>query len=144
MTLKFCFRGGKTGESFGKETLEMLIREFHNRHKALFGWADPAMAAAVASIKLHAIAVRRPIELIQQPVCDRDPSAAFKRKRQVYFKELGGFVETPCYNADQLRHGNVIIGPAIVEAAKTTAVVPQGAELTVDAHENYIIKEVNQ
>jgi len=34
----------------------------------------------------------------------------------------------------------VITGPAIVEEAKTTIVVPQGAELFVDPYENYIVR----
>ena len=130
----------KRGEPFTGETFKALIGEFHNRHQAIYGWSDPAMVVTISTVKLQAIGVRRLVELTKQPVFARDASAALKRKRRVYFKELGGFVETPCYDADRLRHGNVITGPAIIEEAKTTIVVPQGAELTVDAYENYIIR----
>jgi N-methylhydantoinase A len=78
--------------------------------------------------------------LIQQPQSGRDASGALKRKRQVYFKDQGGFVETPCYDTSRLKHGNVIDGPAILEDPTTTVVVPKGAELTVDAYNNYIIR----
>ncbi len=97
------------------------------------------MAVAISTLKVRAIGVRRPVELIKQPDMGRDASGAFKRKRQVYFKELGGFAETPCYDANRLKHGNVIDGPAIVEDPTTTIVVPKGTELTVDAYHNYIM-----
>jgi len=133
----------KSDAPFSEETLKALIRQFHERHGAMYGWSDPAMLVAISTLKVRAIGVRRPVELIKQPVFAKDPSSALKRKRRVYFKELGGFVETPCYHADQLRHGNVITGPAIVEEAKTTVLVPKGAELTVDAYENYVIRRLD-
>jgi N-methylhydantoinase A len=130
----------KKGEPFTETTLKELIRKFHEQHQTLFGWSDPALPSIIATLKLQAIGMRPPVGLKKQPLSSKDPAAALKRKRRVYFKELGGFVETPCYNADLLLHGNVIEGPAIVEETKTTVVVPRGAELTVDAYENYIIR----
>jgi N-methylhydantoinase A len=127
-------------EPFTDQTLKDLIREFHARHQAIYGWSDPSMAVAISTLKLRAIGARRPVELIKQPQSGRNASGALKRKRQVYFKELGGFVETPCYDTSRLSHGNVIEGPAILEDPTTTVVVPKGAELTVDAYNNYIIR----
>jgi len=120
-------------------TLKGLIASFHERHQALYGWSDPALPAIIAILKLRAIGKRRPFELTKQPFFAKDPSEALKRKRRVYFKELGGFTETPCYDGDRLRHGNVITGPAIIEEKKTTVVVPPGSEVTVDAYENYMV-----
>ena len=130
----------KEGEPFTEATLKELIGKFHEQHRALFGWSDPALPSVLAILKLQAIGMRAPLKLEKQPASAKDASSALKRSRSVYFKELGKFEETPCYDADRLRHGNVITGPAIVEETKTTVVVPQGAELTVDAYENYIIR----
>jgi N-methylhydantoinase A len=130
----------KKGEPFTETTLKELILKFHEQHRTLFGWSDPALPSIIATLKLQAIGMRPPVGLKKQPASSKDASAALKRRRRVYFKELGGFVETPCYNADLLRHGNVITGPAIVEETKTTVVVPHGAELAVDAYENYIVR----
>jgi N-methylhydantoinase A len=130
----------QSGEPFTDQTLKDLVREFHAKHQAIYGWSDPTMAIAISTLKLRAIGVRRPVELIKQPQSGRDASAALKRKRQVYFQELGGFIETPCYDADRLKYGNMIEGPAIVEDPTTTIVVPKGAELTVDAYHNYLIR----
>jgi N-methylhydantoinase A len=97
------------------------------------------LPATIAILKLRGIARRNPFKLARQRLFDEDPSAALKRKRRAYFKDLGGFVETSCYDGDKLRPGNVIAGPAIVEEKDTTVVLPPGAELKVDAFDNYMI-----
>ncbi len=129
----------RRGAPFAKEDLKRLIQGFHERHKAIYGYSDPGMPSTIATLKLQAIGRRPPIELMKQTLSDRDPAPALKRKRRVYFKELGGFVDTPCYDAERLRHGNVVKGPAIIEHPQTTVVIPHEAELTVDAYENYEI-----
>ena len=67
----------------------------------------------------------------------------FNNIKVVYFKELDGMVETPCYDGDKLQNGNVIKGPAIVEETKTTVVLPKEYELTVDAYCNYMIRSLD-
>jgi N-methylhydantoinase A len=130
----------KKGEPFTESTLKELIRKFHEQHRELFGWSNPDLPSVIAILKLQAIGMRPPVEIDTQPASLKDTSAALKRKRQVFFKEMGGFIQTPCYDANRLKHGNVITGPAIVEETKTTVVVPKGAELTVDPYGNYIIR----
>jgi N-methylhydantoinase A len=128
----------RSGEPFTEQTLKDLIREFHARHQAIYGWSDPGMAVAIATLKLRAVGTRRPVDLIKQPLSSKDVSAALKRKRQVYFNGHG--VSTPCYDTSRLNPGNVIAGPAILEDSTTTVVVPNGAQLTVDEYCNYIIR----
>ena len=129
----------RRGEAFSGGTFKRLIELFHERHKAIYGWSDPSMPVHISMLKLQAIGMRRPIEMIRQPFFAKDPSGALKRKRRAYFKERRVFVEVPCYDGNWLRHGNVIVGPAIIEEIDTTVVVPPGAELTVDPYGNYNI-----
>jgi N-methylhydantoinase A len=129
----------KIGSPFAKTTLKEMIATFHTRHRALYGWGDPALPATIALLKLRVIGKRRPFVLTTQPFSGKSPSGALKRKRRVYFKESAGFVETPCYDGDKLRHGNVIKGPAIIEEKKTTVVVPPRSKVMVDAYENYLV-----
>ena len=127
------------GALFTGEDFIALIRAFHERHKAIYGYSDSAMPAIFATLKLQAKGIRPSIEMVEQPFASRNPSAALRRKRNVYFKELGGFVETPCYDTGRLQHGNVVRGPAILEHPQTTVVVPKDAELTIDAYGNYSV-----
>ncbi len=127
----------RRGDEFTDETFKELVRSFHERHKALYGWSDPGLPTTVAILKLRAIGKRRPFVVTQQPLSGKDPSGALKRKRQAYFKQLGGFVETPCYDGELLKPGNVIKAPAIIEERKTTVVVPPGSAIVVDPYDNY-------
>jgi len=129
----------RVGKVFTKATLKDLISSFHDRHKALYGWSDPNLPATIALLKLRAVGRRRQLKLTREKFISKNPSEAFKRKRKAYFKECGGFVETPCYDGDKLHHGNIIHGPAIIEEKKTTVVVPPYSKLMVDAYENYLI-----
>jgi len=130
----------KIGEHFTEQDRKALIEGFHERHKAIYGSSDPGLPVTFAILKLQAIGARPPFRPVKQTFLAQDTSGALKRKRQAYFKELGGFVETPCYDGDRLRYGNIIMGPAIIEETNTTVVVPPAAELTVDVYGNYIIR----
>jgi len=130
----------KKGEPFTEETLKEMIENFHNQHRTLFGWSDSTLPTVIATLKLQAIGVRPPFKLETKPISFKDISIALKRKRQIYFKELGGFFEIPCYNPDLLRPGHIISGPAIVEEKNTTIVLPPKAQLMVDPYENYLIR----
>jgi N-methylhydantoinase A len=128
------------GSPFTESSLKDLMAAFHIRHKELYGHSDKNLPVMIALLKLRVIGKRRPFALAKQPLNGTDASLAVKRQRQVYWKERGGFVNTPCYNGDLLRPGNVIAGPAIIEEKKTTVVIPPGCEATVDAYENYLVK----
>jgi N-methylhydantoinase A len=129
----------RIGEPLTEATLKELVATFHSRHQALYGWGDPGLPVVIALLKLRAVARIHPLAMTKQPLSGKDPSGARKRQRQVHFKELGGLAETPCYDGDKLRPGNVITGPAIIEEPKTTVVVPPGCEAAVDAYENYLV-----
>jgi len=57
----------------------------------------------------------------------------------VYFDEAGGFVDTPVYDRAELRPGNVIPGPAIIEQMDATTVLLPGQRATVDSWANLLI-----
>jgi len=64
---------------------------------------------------------------------------AKKGSRQVYFNELGSYVETPVYDHYRLPVGEAAEGPAIVEQRESTAVVGPSGVFHVDANGNLII-----
>ncbi len=98
------------------------------------------MPVTIETVKLHAVAKRRSLKMDSEPLSGEDASAALKRNRQVYFDQKEGFTDTPCYDSERLRHGNVIVGPAIIEGTKTTVVIPRGYRLQVDAYGNYTMR----
>ncbi|MFC7655869.1 hypothetical protein ACFQV8_04380 [Pseudonocardia benzenivorans] len=78
-----------------------------------------------------------PTEKLALPVHDlvgKDASAARTGSRNAYWPEQSGRVDTPVFAFDQLRPGNQVDGPALVEAEFTTIVIPPGKSLTIDRH----------
>lgn len=124
-------------EAVSEHDLEVLTENFHKKHHETYGHADKTLLTEIRSIRLRAISERHKIEMTEQPYSGKDPSNALRRRRPVCFKELEGFVETPCYDGDKLRHGNVITGPAVVEEKTTTLIIPPKAEVSVDRYGNY-------
>ncbi|MDP2726716.1 MAG: hypothetical protein Q8P59_04160, partial [Dehalococcoidia bacterium] len=66
----------------------------------------------------------------------RDASQALAGTRQAFFSGNGGFVPTNIYRYERLQPGNAVAGPAIVEGAQTTVVVPPGFNAQIDGHLN--------
>lgn len=62
-----------------------------------------------------------------------DPSGAKKDTRLCYWGN-GGFEDTPVYDYLDLKPGNEITGPSIMEAEYTTVVVPPGYSIKIDQH----------
>ena len=61
-------------------------------------------------------------------------------KREAYFKDLGGMVDTPIYRGNKLAPGNIITAPAIIEEPTTTIVVPSKSKATVTKWGNYLLE----
>jgi len=54
--------------------------------------------------------------------------------RECYWLELSGSKETPIFKFEELKPGNEVLGPAIVEAELTTVVVNPTQKLSIDKH----------
>ena len=131
---------GKVGDPMTETTLKDLVASFHRRHKELYGWGDPSMPSVINILKLRGVAKRAPFKLPKLSLSSSsNAKAALKRQRQAYFQELGGFVETPCYDGSKMQPGYVIQGPAIIEETTTTVVLPSECEAKVDVYGNYLV-----
>jgi N-methylhydantoinase A len=117
-----------------------LRRRFVQRYEQLYG-----RGSALAGAQLEIVVCRlRAKALTPQPklVAARKlsaavPRAALRKKREIYWPDLGKRRATPVYDGERLASGNRIAGPAIVETADTTVVVQPGSRLRVDALGNF-------
>jgi N-methylhydantoinase A/acetophenone carboxylase len=80
-------------------------------------------------------------DLPRQRLAGADPSAAKRGTRSAVWDDPSRPVDTPVYDQAELRPGNRMIGPAVVEAPYTTIVVEPGYELEVDAASNLVISK---
>jgi N-methylhydantoinase A/oxoprolinase/acetone carboxylase beta subunit len=82
------------------------------------------------------------LALPELPLKGEDASAAKTGTRQAYWPELGEWAETQVYALERLEPGSRILGPAIIQAELTTAVIPPHMQYTVDKHGLGILEAV--
>jgi N-methylhydantoinase A/acetophenone carboxylase len=71
-----------------------------------------------------------------------DPSGAQLGRRKAYWPEIKAWADSPTYQFEQLQPGNVVIGPAVVEAELTTIPVPPGSKFAIEKHGLGILEAV--
>jgi len=121
-----------------KKGIEDGIAAFHARHNELYGYSDKDYPIDFTAWKSTAIGKISAPKLQPLEKGGKDPSGALKGKRDAYFEESDGFVETAIYDGDKLTYGNILEGPCIVEETMTTIVIPPGNKLRVGEYGDYL------
>ena len=104
-----------------------LRAAFDARHEETFGYADPANDIEIVNVRLVSIGE------VEKPAVDFMPAGGgdpLIERRPVWF---GEWIETPVIGRERLAAGWRIEGPAIVEEAGGTTVVPPGWTVEVDS-----------
>jgi N-methylhydantoinase A/acetophenone carboxylase len=81
-------------------------------------------------------------EVREFPLGTPDASAARIGTRRVYWPDGDAWEQTAIYQFELLAPGNVISGPAVIEAELTTAVVPPRHKFSIDQHGLGILEPV--
>jgi N-methylhydantoinase A len=71
-----------------------------------------------------------------------DPGKALRGEREVFWTPEEGYRKTPIYDRDLLEPGNLVKGPAVIEAKDTTYVIPADWVMNIDKYANAILEEV--
>ncbi|MGO8693901.1 MAG: hydantoinase/oxoprolinase family protein [Rectinemataceae bacterium] len=98
------------------------------------------LTAPVELVCYHVVAVAEvdKLELKKRPPAMRKLAEAAKGRREVDFAEAGTHIAT-IYDGDALEPGMGFDGPAIIEEAGTTVVIPPDLPCLVDDYGNYLI-----
>jgi N-methylhydantoinase A len=104
-----------------RASLDAAMAAFHAKHELTYGHANRAEPVQLVNLRLTAVG-RLPGLLLAQR---GDAAEARTRTRDVWFGGTG-FIATPVHWRPGLPAGAVVMGPAIVEAVDSTAVVPPG------------------
>jgi N-methylhydantoinase A len=119
---------------------EDVAQAFHAAHRQLYGYDfadDPRQAVEWVNLRVSGIGpIRRPdmVELAARQ--DGTVGEAISGSRRVFFDD---WVDTPTYNRPDLRPGDVVSGPAIIEEFGSTVPVHPGFAVTVDAYGNLLL-----
>jgi N-methylhydantoinase A len=113
----------------GSDSVAALVERFHQTHERLFAVHEPGSAIECIAwvARLTASPPRRATSAVVDP---GGTGAARPRVAPAYFAELGE-VPTPRYAVADLRPGDVVAAPAVIEEPTTTIVVYPGSAVTV-------------
>jgi N-methylhydantoinase A len=128
----------KNGE-LGDSDLPRWRQSFDDRHEQHYGTRAADQKVEIVNYRLTAkVPLPKPDPAIY-PFQGESAAAALKTHRQAYFD---GWIDCPVYDRSKLSHGNLIIGPAIIEQVDSTIVVHSRQKAHVDRFGNVVIEVV--
>ena len=105
---------------------ESLRARFGERHEQTFGHQDAASECEIVNVRLVSLG------LVDKPTLSFAPASAGDsviETRKVWFND--GWTECPIFNRDLMAAESTITGPAIIEEAGGTSIVPPGWKVFV-------------
>jgi N-methylhydantoinase A len=117
------------------------VRErFHARHDRLYGYAlrDEGTPVELLNVRLSASGITSKPALRREPRGKPGCAHALKGKRPAWLPERKAYREIPVYDGERLGHGNRLRGPAIIESANTSLLVPAGHRAEYDVLGNCV------
>jgi len=117
--------------------LEKAVARFHQQHDSLYGYAMHGAPAELINLRVTAKGVTPKPRFTRSARTRTKAAAALLGKRDAWFD--GKWVPTPVYDALKLHNGHEINGPAIVQQATTTIIVPPEFDLHCDEFDNYLM-----
>jgi N-methylhydantoinase A len=114
--------------------LKRATDAFHTAHQRLYSYCDRGEQVQLVNLRVAAIGQTEHVKprLIERGTAN--PKAAQKSERQVRFQESSVMYTCPIYERERLLAGNVVSGPAVIEQADSTIIVPPSFKALVDPH----------
>jgi N-methylhydantoinase A/acetophenone carboxylase len=128
----------------GVEDVHQLCELFTRRYSEMYSpeAAFPVGGINVECFYLSASVHQELAEFHKETLSGTDAQHALFGARHACFDPAAGLVETPVYDWPALRAGNVIQGPALIEAPETTYVIEPGWTYTMDQWRNGILEQM--
>jgi N-methylhydantoinase A len=120
-----------------RAALGAVADRFHEHHERRYGHASPEEPVELVTVRLRSRGVVDPPPLSVDGD-DGSGAATPRTTRPATFD--GRRRETPVYDRERLGPSAALDGPAVIEGAESTAVVPPGADATVDDLGNVVIE----
>ncbi|RWZ58324.1 hydantoinase/oxoprolinase family protein [Labedella populi] len=121
-------------EEVTEEWIALVAARFHSAHEKRYGYSTTSERVEAATFRVEAIGDAPQAAFPREPIVGADATAAVIGDRDVYLPEAGRRVSVPLYARDELRAGNIVTGPAVIEQYDTTALVLPGEEAVVDEY----------
>lgn len=120
--------------------LRTLREAFDDTHERLFGHRAEKAPVDIVSYRLTGWAKVPQLALSRNGESAKGGAPPPKRHRPVYFKEVGEPSECPVFDREDLRAGDEISGPAIIEQADSTTVIYPRQRASIDVYRNIVVE----
>jgi N-methylhydantoinase A len=121
--------------------LKRACDAFHSAHQRLYSYCDRGEQVQLVNLRVAAIGRTEHVKprLLERGV--KNPKAAQKGERVVRFQENSAIQTCPIYERDRLLASNEVSGPAVVEQADSTILVPPSFRALVDPHGRLVMTQ---
>lgn len=130
-------------ESVRRADVRAIASTFHAEHERMYGYSLEEEGAPIELINVRTRAVGltdKPAYAKEADVC-RDVSGALKGERRVYLPEDSVPRRVSVYDGHKTRHGNHIVGPAVIEQVNTTLLLTQSYGCVCDPYGSFVVFE---
>jgi N-methylhydantoinase A len=117
--------------------VDALIEGFHAKHRRIFSVDDPASPIEFLNWTGR-LSVALPQTAQAAGVDGASATVPVGRRRALF--DVDDVREAAIYRGDAIRAGDVIPGPAIIEEATTTIVLPPGTEARLTPAGSYVVE----
>ncbi|HEY4281347.1 MAG TPA: hydantoinase/oxoprolinase family protein [Conexibacter sp.] len=128
-------------EQLSEEGLPRIEEAFHARHEQLYGFSSRGRPMEVVTLRAT-VTGKRPQLRLQAPAAAEPgapPPQRGRGERLAYVASQGALAPTAVFDADAMAPGHRVAGPALLEGANTTIVVPESFNVDVDASGSFVM-----
>ena len=121
--------------AFTEKEAVALAERFHERYEFRYGKGTTNKAAPIEAMswEVRVAAKAQPLKRVKESPVSAKPSPG-RGTRQVWFR--GGARPTPVFERDELKPGQAVEGPAIIDAPDSTMLVHPGQSARMDEYRN--------
>jgi N-methylhydantoinase A len=122
-----------------RAAIDAIVERYGEAYEKEFGYRFDRDLATVEFVNARAAAIGVTGDAELQLAARRNGRAEPHRTRSVFFEERNDFVDTPIHDRTALGPGATVAGPAVIEQADATVLVPPGTTVEVDGYLNLLI-----
>lgn len=123
-----------------RERVADALSDFHTRHRRMYSYGYPDNRVEFVNAKV-VVSYAMPKPVFAPDDKRKERTGRPYTAREAYFDTMP--VSTNVYRRAELLGGRTYSGPAIVEQADTTLVVPPGQTFDLDAYGNIVVRTTN-
>jgi len=128
-------------QAIERRNIAAISRSFHAEHNRLYGYTLETEGTPIEliNVRLQATGETEQRAQAEEAYHRDDAGHAAKTRRRMYMPETNDFQDVQTYDGHRLRHGNRIVGPALIETITTAVFVSASYNCVVDRYGSFVL-----